>query len=411
MATILWRGDAQAVAQVNTITPASVAIGNTFSVSINGKTITFTATATTVSSVTAGLVALLSASTIPEFQEITWTDNTTDILATATTAGVPFTQTSSASGGTATLTTATTTTSSGPADLNVAANYSTGSLPTNGDDLYFENTSNPCLYNLGALSAVTLNSLNIRDTFTGQSAAIGLPRMNAGGYYEYRPTYLAIGATTINVYGGTAAGCGRIKIDTGAVQTTLNVFATGSQIESGVPALLWKGTHASNAANILKGTVGIAFFDGETATVATLNVAFVSNQNSDANVVCSAGVTLTTVTQTGGKVETNSAITTDTINGGTRTYYAGAVTTLTHNGGMIDYRSSATITTLNGYGGTFDASNNVAGFTITNATLYAGYSYSDPNKKATWTNPVAIKCPVKKLKTFEIGSEFSLQRS
>lgn len=411
MSTILWRGDAQAVAQVNTITPASVGIGNTFTITVNGKSITYTAAAATVADVTAGLVALLSASTIPEFMEITWTDNTTDILATAATAGVPFTQTSSAAGGTATLTTATATTSSGPADLNVAANYSTGSLPTNGDDLYFENTSNPCLYNLSALSAVTLNSLNVRDTFAGTGSAIGLPQNNASGYYEYRPTYLAIGATTINIYGGTAAGCGRIKINTGAVQTTLNVFATGSQLETGVPALLWKGTHASNAANILKGTVGIAFFDGETATIATLNVAFISNQNSDANVTCSAGVTLTTVTQTGGKVETNSAITTDTVNGGTRTYYAGAVTTITHNGGTIDYRSAATITTLNGYGGTFDASNNVAGFTIGTLTVYSGYSYDDQNKKATWTNPAAINCPLSKLKKFNIGSEFNLQRS
>lgn len=412
MATILWRGDAQAVAQVNTITPASVGVGNTFTVTINGKSVTYTAAAATTADVVNGLLALLQASTIAEFKEITWTANgTSNIVATAATAGVPFTQTSSAAGGTATLTTATTTTSSGPADLNVAANYSTDALPVNGDDLYFENTSNPCLYNLNALSAVTLNSLNIRDTFTGTSAAIGLPNYNANGYYEYRPTYLEIGATTINIYGGSAAGCGRIKIDTQAVQTTLNVFATGSQLETGVPALLWKGTHASNSANILKGTVGIAFFDGEAATVATLNVAFVSNQNSDANVTCSAGVTLTTVTQTGGNVETNSAITTDTVNGGTRTYYAGAVTTLTHNGGTIDYRSAATITTLNGYGGTFDASNNVAGFTITNSTFYAGYSYSDPNKKATWTNPAAIKCPLKKLKAFDIGSEFSLQRS
>lgn len=415
MATILWRGDAQAVAQVNTVTPASVAIGNTFTVTINGKNVTYTAAAATTADVVNGLLALLQASTIPEFLEVTWTANgTSNIVGTAATAGEPFTQTSSASGGTATLTTATTTTSSGPADLNVAANYSTGSLPTNGDDLYFENTSNPCLYNLGALSAVTLNSLNVRDTFTGTSAAIGLPLYNSNGYYEYRPTYLAIGATTINIYGGTAAGSGRIKINTGTVATTINCFATGSQIETGIPAFLWKGANAANVATIYKGTFGAAFFDGETATIATLRAAYITNVSGDATVTCGAGCTLTTITQDGGKIYTNSAVTTFNQNAGTWIHNGGSantVGTLTQVGGATDYRAAGTMTTLAGFGGSFDASKNPVGFTMTNSTIYKGYSYSDPNKVVTWTNPMAIKCDLNDLKLLDLGTNFNLQRS
>jgi hypothetical protein len=412
MSTILWRGDSPAIAQLDTITPASVGIGNTFTITINGKAVTYTAVAATVADVVAGLSALLIASTIPEFKEITWTaSGTAAIMATATTAGVPFTQASSASGGTATLTTAHTTASSGPADASVASNYSTGSLPTNGDDLFFENTANPCLYGLSSLSAVTLNSLSVRDTFTSRTAAIGLPLFNSGGYKEYRATYLQIGATTINIYDGTSSGCGRIKIDTGSAQTTINCYSTGAAIETGIPAFLWKGTHASNAATIYKGSFGAAFFDGEVATLATLKVGFVKNINGDATVVCSSGVTLTTVTQDGGKVEINSATTTDTVNAGTRNHYGGAPTTLTINGGVVNYRSSGTIGALNGFGGAIDFSANIAGCTITNGTLYNGFDYNDPIKSVTWTNPLAFKCPVSKLKRFEIGTSFSLQRS
>src|ERR1700677_3805662 len=106
MATNLWRGDAAAVAQVDVITPASVAAGNTFSITINSKTVSYTTAAGTVADVCTGLATALEASTIAEFQEIAWTtDGASTITATANTPGVPFTQTSSASGGTATLTT------------------------------------------------------------------------------------------------------------------------------------------------------------------------------------------------------------------------------------------------------------------------------------------------------------------
>ncbi len=63
-----------------------------------------------MANVTAGLAAACAASTIAEFAvDVVVTDNTTDLLITAVQPGVPFTQSSSASGGSATLTTATVT--------------------------------------------------------------------------------------------------------------------------------------------------------------------------------------------------------------------------------------------------------------------------------------------------------------
>jgi hypothetical protein len=125
-----WRGDAPPVQQVNTVTPGSPAATNTFTLTINGKSLTYTARTTLVSDVTAALANEVNNSNIPEFKELVATDNEgLTLLLTARVPGVPFTQTSSASGGAATLTTTTTTTSSGPNDWNIAGNWSTGALP------------------------------------------------------------------------------------------------------------------------------------------------------------------------------------------------------------------------------------------------------------------------------------------
>ena len=78
------------------------AIGNTISPSRSAstKTVSAPAAAATVADVCVGLTALLVASTIPEFLEITWANSaSTTITATAKTAGKPFTQTSAGSHG------------------------------------------------------------------------------------------------------------------------------------------------------------------------------------------------------------------------------------------------------------------------------------------------------------------------
>src|SRR5262245_16386044 len=127
MSTVILRGDAPAVAQVNTLTPGSVSVSDTFTMTINGKGITYTAAVATVADVTAGLADALTNSTIGEFKELTGADGTTVFTLTASKPGVPFTQTSSSVGGT--LSTSTTTANSGPNNWDVAANWSTGSVP------------------------------------------------------------------------------------------------------------------------------------------------------------------------------------------------------------------------------------------------------------------------------------------
>ena len=100
MTTKIFRGDATAIAQVTRVTPSAVEIGDTFTLTINGKTITVTATAATVANVVSLIVEAVNATEIPEFLEITAeADGTTSVLLTANTAGIPFVVTASAVNG------------------------------------------------------------------------------------------------------------------------------------------------------------------------------------------------------------------------------------------------------------------------------------------------------------------------
>ncbi len=91
MANRILRGDAVALAQVWTATPADVEVGDVFKLTINGKIgVTYTAAAATVADVTAGLTAAWNASVVAEFAEITAADAGTHVTLTADTKGTPF---------------------------------------------------------------------------------------------------------------------------------------------------------------------------------------------------------------------------------------------------------------------------------------------------------------------------------
>ena len=101
----------------------------------------------------------------------------------------------------------------------------------------------------------------------------GLPRFNAGSYVEYRPTFVQVGATTVNIGTGSGSGSGRIKHDAGSVACTWNVLGAGSSSEQGLPAVQLKGTNAANVLDVQKGTVGVALDAGSVSTLATLRSA------------------------------------------------------------------------------------------------------------------------------------------
>lgn len=103
------------------------------------------------------------------------------------------------------------------------------------------------------------------------TSKIGLPWLSASNYREYREQYLKIGTTPAGVKKviigeGDGQGAGRVCINTGTDQAVIECLATGSPIDSGLPAARWKGAHASNVVKLRGGELGIACLTGETAT-------------------------------------------------------------------------------------------------------------------------------------------------
>lgn len=403
MADIRWLGHSRAISQVDVMELSGATDTNDeFNFTINNKTITVVAGSNDLPTVITNIVTDWNNETTPEFAEITAAADGRNVTFTADTAGKPFTLTidtneSSASPGSATgggsgtaeqsINHYTKTASAGPNHVDDVDNWSLNRLPVNGDDVYIENGAD-LLYGLDQLSGVSLTSLSVSQKWTGK---IGLPVTNADAsstYDEYRPTYLQVGSTTVSIGQGDGQGSGRIKINTGSVQTTLNVYNSGTGAESGLGAIVWKGTHASNVVNILRGSLNVAPFAGETATVVTLRIGYRNSPLTDAIVRCSNGVTLTTVDISGGDNELDSNITTLTQTDGVTVLLSGNVTTLAIDGGQVFYRGTGTITTATiNSGGELNFNRDLRARTVTNAVnMYDASKLIDEFGTVTFSN-------------------------
>lgn len=382
MATNRWISGAPPIAQVQSWTFAGTwETDDVVRFTIGNVSVDVTVGSATISTLLDTLVAAwnaLSSTVYPQFAEMTAVKSGTTIFRlTGDTAGKPFTVTltpleanlgaadAQTIEGAGTATTGTATTAcSGPNHWTTAANWTLNVAPVDTDDVVIENSSQDILYGLDPAS-IDLASLTINPSYTGN---IGLPKRNSGGYAEYRTDYLTLTTiTSLVVEGGK-----RVKINSGATACACVVRNTGQSPETGVPACLFKNTHASTALTVLKGSVGVAFFGGETSNLTGgLNIGSIDNVESDADVTLGSGVTNPTITKNGGKLEVNANVTTLTHNAGETTIEAGAVTTLVMTGGTVNYNSTGTLTTAT-----------VSGSSLLNFD-------QDPRTK-TVTNPIEV---------------------
>ncbi len=389
MAQVTFTGQGPKVPQVNTVTPTNIASTNLFNVTVAGnKVLTFTASGTSAGSVTAGIVALAAASAVPEITELTFADQSTYVQITGPTDGTPFTQTSSASGGTASFTTATLTNGSGPNYANVGANYLGGSLPaTTGDDLIVSAQAPAIKYGLNMLG-YTLNNLIIPQGYSGQGSGFGLPAINAHGYPEYRSRYWQMPHNNLSYGNGNGQGNGRGFLDAGPNATTGVIYNTGGTLEQGVASLNIIGTGA-NTFEVLNGSVNFGPLPTDAVTITTLN-------NINGTVHVGVGATLTTANNDGGAVTIDCAGTTAYCEAGTITINGiGAWTTLTaFRSGAIVYNSSGTVATANlKYGGTIDTSQDIRTKTFTSTAFTAGGTLLLSSNPITQTNkPTYTDC-------------------
>lgn len=405
MAAKRWIGNALAVAQVDTLTiGGTLEVGDLLIATINGKNFSHSATSTTLATAATAFAAAwnaLSATLYPEFSEITAAATSGGALTlTADTPGRPFTctvSTTESNGGAAdaqTFGTASTTANSGPKVWDTAANWDTGAVPVDGDDVYIDQGGD-ILYGL-AQSAVELASLTILQSYTGK---IGLPQTNKdsgnvnGTYPEYRAQYLVIGGTLVTIGGGLGSGSQRIKIDCGSDPSTIRILNTGQSEDQAVGAVIIKGNTSAGELHVSKGSVDYAPYLGETGQLAVINVAYRDNVQADARVNIGAGVTLSNcaIKQSGGTLTLNSATSgtaTIVLEEGTLNLEGTAGHLgLTIRGGTCNYNSSGTLggnPSVSGKGH-LDFSRDLRTRAVTNPVEVYGpdAKVSDPHKTVT----------------------------
>lgn len=419
MASRRWTGAASPIAQVTTVTISDTwATGDTITLtSGNGNDLVVTVGSDSATTdVAAALSAAFNATdattslvddesrnvggqSIPEFTDITASVSGSVVTLTGSTAGRPFTVTetvSTAGDGDAVIAEATAAT--GPNHANNADNWSGNTLPVDNDTVIFDSGNIDVLYGLdqnGVTPAAIVRAM-------GYEGKVGLPILNeddpSNTYPEYRDRYLKYGNsgdttnTAIDIGQGDGNGSERFNLDSGTGQVTINVYNTGTAAAQNEYAFTWLGTHASNVVNVHRGQVGIAPAEDEAATVATLRVGYVDNQEGDATVFCGDGVTLTNIETVGGNLTIDDATTLIDCLGGTIEILSGAHAAINGDrGGSVYYRSTGTLTTAKfGNGARLDFSRDNRARTVTNCEINTGAILHDPFRSVVWTNGVDL---------------------
>lgn len=396
MATKIARNDAVVQQQVTTATP-TVVNSAVYDLLINGKNAgSYTADGSaTAQEIVEGYEAIVEANalSIPEYEEMVWTEDNTKVIATGLATGKPFTLVEGPGNGNWTLAVATVAKSP---NHWIAENFDTLALP-GADDVIIQGLteSQSFLYGLDQ-NGITLTSLDIR---ADSQAMIGLSETNSdnnggfGNYYQalYRDTHLHIGITTLKIGDGTGQGARRIKlllksgVDCAA---TIYRTSTNSFDQDEAPVHIAGGTAASSM-QIMVGRLDLAMLPGYVGSWGTIVA-------SGSSVVrCGTGVTLATIEAAGNSViESRSAVVTARTREGGQLRHIGAgnITTLDIQGGSVEVQATGTLTIaqLNGYGGcSLDLSNCDSLVTLTATTIYATpnnpFTIKDPNNKLVMT--------------------------
>ena len=224
-------------------------------------------------------------------------------------------------------------------DINVAANWSLGTVPTATEDLYFDSTSTQAVTgSLSALSGINLGSV----TIDGATYAIG----TSAGYLELQTDELYVRSATNAVWldMGSTTAC-NIAVDSAS---NLNII----------------GDTVNHTLDMNNGTVKIAVPRTDSALIQTIN-------KRGGTLTIGEDVTLTTVNNDAGTLTLNSGGTTlNMLSGTVTTKGTGTWTTINCDGGTLYPNSNGTITTLNiDEGGSVNASRSVEARTITTLNL------------------------------------------
>ena len=393
MATKIWIGKAASVAQITKVVFSSIVSTNTYSVTINGKTVSAVAASTSLGDLIDALVNAWNSSAEPEHREMVAARREDPTLSglqlTGTTAGLPSTVTASATTGTATVTEPTA--ASGPNFWSVAANWSGGTLPAAADDIIVRDTDVSILY--GLTDTTNYASLTVDSSFTG---TIGLPDLNPAGYTEYRTTLLTLGtgsAITVTLGNGVGSFSGRIRLDVQGSNVTYTVNGAGTQGSVQYPFEL-KNPGSGSTVRAYAG--GVVVSSSTTGNVATLDIIQRDTIQNPPSVNIKSEITTTTITIYGGALLVEGAATTLVAREQARVTVAKASaigTVKVSDQAVINWESSGGITTKLHVeqGGKIDFGRVGTTKTIAACDLYATGALLDPLDKLTFTAGVVLQ--------------------
>ena len=366
MAIKYYKGTATAVAQVDTFTPGgTIEVGDIFTLTRTGEdgstaAVSFTATATTVANVAAGLMAAWNASTNALHTPVTASGGVTAVVLTADTAGVPFivaaTTTNGGAADTQTLTRAATTANSGPSDYNTAANWSDSAVPANGDTIIFDGRMSAAIsYGLNQ-TAVTpaeiLDYINRTRSIGTSSAAL-------------RYAGVTVGSTGVVSNDGSTGTGAFLNIHLGTATGEFTVYNTTALGTGGLAPVNIGVNAAGYVLNVLGGTVWAGkLTPNETGLYATINAiggilttgtgtSFTTLNNQGSTVTVEKVATGMTITSDAGSTTLLGDAKVGTINANAGTVFCHNRTTgddigtLNMNGGVIDFQLKRTSFTCN----------------------------------------------------------------
>ena len=247
-----------------------------------------------------------------------------------------------------------------------AANWSGAAIPTGADDVVFTESRVGTNKNVAGLKTTYVPAnIFIDPTYTGNIGSSG--------------TYLEFDASNVTQLYIAGLGEYYFTCDTGdAITTTVvntpNMAPTAVSLDSA-------GT--LTAVYVIRGHCNIV----SGATVPTLNVAYSTMSAGDSDVTVQSGVTLTTLNQTAGKVNCDSAMTTLNCNGGNCEVTTGNITTVNVNGGgHFQYSTDGgVLTTLNIYSGTASLATEGTTKSVGSTNVYNGGTFDIRSGSATAT--------------------------
>lgn len=271
----------------------------------------------------------------------------------------------------------------GPNWYTEANNWTGGAVPSSADTIIFEDNAVDCKYGMLPGSIPASMTIKVLGSYTGK---IGLPEWNESGYQEYRDKRLRIGDTagtvTINVGQGDGDGSTRLRFNTGAAATTIDVWKTDQSDIDTTRAFDWIGS-GTNTVRVHDGQFAVAPYDAETAAIATLTI------SENADVFVGPGATVTAITTAGDLLTRAPLQTSLTItNGTTESYGSLNSCTIVQTGGTWESHNSGTATAVTVGPGDIDCSDDYTPKTFTTLTIKAGADISDPNKIITATSLV-----------------------